>query len=404
MTIHGKRGDPHMVRQPTMGRLASVLAVLALPLLGGCDNELVNPPTPVDPLFARYVSIGNSITAGFQAGGINDALQLDAYPVLLAEMMDTPFNVPLLRFPGCPAPYTNIFTNTRIGGTGPTFCAARTAPIPTFINNVAVPGAESIDPTNNLDASSSANALTTLLLGGRTQLEAAAAAKPTFVSVWIGGNDALASALAGTDQGLTANATFTANYDALMTELDNMGVQGGILIAVPKVTNAPNLSPGVAYFGAKAQGALPPTFDVDNSCAPAALGGVGESTLVPFAYGFGVLLAQASQGVSVTLNCATDLPVLNGTEITNVVTAIAGYNQTIQAAATARGWAFWDPNVVLDSLKAAGDIPLFPNPANPAAPFGQWLSSDGVHPSSLTHQVVAQRLWDAIVAEYGITP
>ncbi len=189
-----------------------------------------------------------------------------------------------------------------------------------------------------------------------------------------------------------------------MTALDNMGVQGGILIGVVKVTNAPNLSPGVAYFGAKAQGALPPTFNVDNSCAPAAMGGVGESTLVPFAYGFGVLLAQASQGMSVTLNCATDPPVLNGTEITNILTAVAGYNQTIQTAATARGWAFWDPNAVLDSLKAAGDIPLFPNPANPAAPFGQWLSADGVHPSTLTHQVVAQRLWNAIAAEYGITP
>ncbi|MDH3292550.1 MAG: SGNH/GDSL hydrolase family protein [Gemmatimonadota bacterium] len=393
-----------MVRRLTMRRITSVLAVLGLPLVGACDNELVNPPTPVDPLFARYVSIGNSITAGFQAGGINDALQLDAYPVLLAQMMDTPFNVPLLRFPGCPAPYTNIFTNTRIGGTGPTFCAARTLPIPTFINNVAVPGAESIDPTNNLDASSSANALTTLLLGGRTQLEAAAAAKPTFVSVWIGNNDVLGSALSGTDQGVTPTATFAANFDAMMTALDGMGVQGGILLGVVKVTNTPNLSPGVAYFGAKAQGALPPTFTVDNSCAPAVLGGVGESTLVPFAYGFGVLLAQASQGVSVTLNCATDPPVLSGAEITNIVTAIAGYNQTVQAAATARGWAFWDPNVVLDSVKAAGDIPLFPNPAAPTAPFGQWFSSDGVHPSSQAHQVVAQRAWDAIVAEYGITP
>ncbi len=393
-----------MVRRLTIGRLTGVVAVLAVPLLGGCDNELLNPPTPVDPLFARYVAIGNSVTAGVQSGGINDSLQVRSYANLLATQMGTDFNIPLLNSPGCPAPYTNIFTGERIAGTGPTFCALRRAPIPTVINNVAVPSAESIDPTNNLDPSSNANALTTILLGGRTQIEAAAAVKPTFVSVWIGNNDVLASALAGTDQGLTPTGTFATNYDAIMTALDNMGVQGGILIGVVKVTNAPNLSPGVAYFGAKAQGALPPTFNVDNSCAPAAMGGVGESTLVPFAYGFGVLLAQASQGMSVTLNCATDPPVLNGTEITNILTAVAGYNQTIQTAATARGWAFWDPNAVLDSLKAAGDIPLFPNPANPAAPFGQWLSADGVHPSTLTHQVVAQRLWNAIAAEYGITP
>jgi len=51
------------------------LAPLALAaLLGACDNETLIPPTDnpdlVNPLFARYVAFGNSITAGFQSGGI----------------------------------------------------------------------------------------------------------------------------------------------------------------------------------------------------------------------------------------------------------------------------------------------------------------------------------------------
>ena len=36
------------------------------------------------PFMARYVAIGNSITAGFQSNGINDSTQRRAYPHLLA--------------------------------------------------------------------------------------------------------------------------------------------------------------------------------------------------------------------------------------------------------------------------------------------------------------------------------
>ena len=58
------------------------------------------------------------------------------------------------------------------------------------------------------------------------------------------------------------------------------------MIAVIHVTNAPFLSTGVAYFGAQAMMQLPPQMTVAANCAPNALGGVGDSTLVPFSYGF----------------------------------------------------------------------------------------------------------------------
>src|SRR5439155_875231 len=41
------------------------------------------PNGPLDPMFTRYVSMGNSITAGFQSNGINDSTQLQSYAVLL---------------------------------------------------------------------------------------------------------------------------------------------------------------------------------------------------------------------------------------------------------------------------------------------------------------------------------
>src|SRR5919106_1097683 len=112
------------------------------------------------------VSLANSITAGFQSGGINDVLQGLAYPVALASAMGgAPFRVPTLQFPGCPPPYDNIFTGTRIA-TIPGDCAFRTpGEAPPYISNVAVPGAEVLDATLNGPApGTNSNPLTLLIL------------------------------------------------------------------------------------------------------------------------------------------------------------------------------------------------------------------------------------------------
>src|SRR5882724_4126583 len=175
-------------------------AVLGFALVAtACNNDQLNRPfgsTPVDALFDRYVSMGNSITAGFQSGGINDSTQVQSYAVLLARAMRAPFFPPLLNRPGCPPPYTNVFaqpTPTRVGGGTSTTCALRkiSANPPPYISNTAVPGAEVEDILNNLDTASNANTLTQFFLGGLTQTQMLERAQPTFVSIWIGNNDVL---------------------------------------------------------------------------------------------------------------------------------------------------------------------------------------------------------------------
>ena len=52
-------------------------ALLATAL--GCSDS---PTGPVAPLFDRYVALGNSITAGVQSGGIDDATQRTSYAAL----------------------------------------------------------------------------------------------------------------------------------------------------------------------------------------------------------------------------------------------------------------------------------------------------------------------------------
>src|SRR4030081_744333 len=136
-------------------------AVLGLVLAAAaCNNDQLNRPfanTPVDPLFDRYVSMGNSITAGFQSGGINDLTQLQSYGVLLARAMRSPVFPPLPNRPGSPPPFTNVFTQTRLTPPGyppstSTSCYLRKIPNPPppYISNTAVPGAEVIDIYKNL--------------------------------------------------------------------------------------------------------------------------------------------------------------------------------------------------------------------------------------------------------------
>lgn len=406
-------------------RALAALALAAPLVLGACDDASVMSPDPeAGEVFARYAALGNSITAGFQSEGINDSTQARSYAAFLAEGMDTRFETPALRRPGCPPPLVNVFTGERVGG-GAVECSLRETPPPPFLNNVAVPGARVLDALTNLGEGTNANALTTLLLGGRTQLEAAADVEPTFVSVWLGNNDVLAAGLRGDPSRITPLEDFAGRYGAVLDSLQDVAGDEGleaVLVGVANVVLTPNLSPGAAYFAAEQQGALPPDFDVDESCAPASAGGVGESTFVPFAYGIGVMLSLAAEGQPVTLDCTDDRDIeeivgpaavpddVEGTsllvaaEAQQVVAAVQGYNQAIQAEADDRGWAYFDPNPLLEARAAAGDIPAFPALAGPEAveqPFGPLFSKDGVHPSTAAHRIVADSLASVVNAHYG---
>jgi len=398
-------------------------AVLGLVLAAAaCNNDQLNRPfsnVPVDPLFDRYVSMGNSITAGFQSGGINDSTQLQSYAVLLARAMRSPFFPPLLNKPGCPPPITNVFAQpapTRVGGGTATTCALRKIPnpAPPYISNTAVPGAEVRDILANLDTASNPNTLTQFILGGLTQVQMMERAHPTFVSIWIGNNDVLGAATSSSNAGdstkITSITNFQTRYGAMLDTVDALGPQGVILIGVANVTAIPYFSAGATYWAIKNHLAPPdsfPTlFTVSNNCAPIATGipgARGDSTLVPFPYG-AALLGAAQLGAPRNLDCAdTVAAVVVPAELVKLVTAVTAYNTYISGQATARGWAYLNPNTTLDSLRtvptAVRPFPAIPQPCS-ANPFGTAFSCDAVHPSAATHRLIAQKLRLAINAAY----
>jgi len=389
-------------------------------LLGviGCHNEELFTPANYltrDPLFDRYVSLGNTITAGYQSDGINDSTQLQSYAVLLSRQMATPFFVPLMNKPGCAPPIDTLFRASgvphRLGGGTSTTCALREtqAVPPPYLNNVAVPGAAVLDGTTNLDPSSRPNPLTTFFLGGYTQTQMMKIVNPTFVTVWLGNNDVLGAATyaanAGDTTRITDTLTFAARYRAVLDSIATTSARGGVLIGVANVTLIPFFSKGSTYFGIKnsSPSPFPSNFYVDNTCAPQTLGGVGDSVLVPFQFGLGLVgLARANPAIQDTLHC-TEPQVVVPAELRKLVKTVSGYNNFIAAQAAARGFAYFDPNAIFTALPA-GSIPMFPTTTGAGAvtaPFGNFFSRDGVHPTALSHKLLANALIALINATYN---
>lgn len=403
--------------------LRSIILVGAAAALAACTGDdaskrVLGPrPTGENAIFQSYVALGNSITAGFQSGGINDATQRQAYPLLLATQMGTRYAYPSLAGVGCPPPVINFQTQARPTGTTATTCQLRSGASATdILNDVAVPNASSFDPTAP-GGTPFSNVLTSLFLGGKSQVQKALEADPTFATIWIGNNDVLGfavqngrtSALAG----MTSVATFQENYDAMMTQL-LAGAPGlkGVLIGVVQVANAPIMFPAVALqnpaFKAGFDAIAGTTTALDPSCGPT---GAGASSLInsflPFQIRLGshpAIIACVPGGASGALPAPIgDVLVLDPAEQVTVQTRIDAYNAYISSKATSLGFGYMDPNPLLVSLKAAGTLVRAAPNWGATGTFGTGMSLDGVHPAAGVQREIANALIAEINDTYGTT-
>jgi lysophospholipase L1-like esterase len=411
-----------MFRLTNLTRVAAIGAVVALAACESKKDVLGPHPLPTGDIFQSYVAIGNSITAGYQSGGINDSTQRQSFARLLAGQMGTQYHYAALNMPGCPSPVANFQTQARVltglpaGATTPPKCALRiTSSITDILNNVAVPGATSYDPVSQSTGAS--NPLTMFVLGGKTQVQKALEAQPTFTTIWIGNNDVLNAGGSGILVNtpalgqlgiLSTPAIFQANYDAMIKQLlDSAPNVKGVLIGVVQVGGIPLLSTGDTIFKAPAgeravMNALAnQTVNVGADCA-------GSTALVNVPS----LLAAVRAGTHPPLiSCTKNVPaapvgdifVLDPTEQQTLGGVITAYNTYIAQKAAAIGFAYVDPNPILAAQRATNAIPRFPKFSSTTATFGTLISLDGVHPAAAAHKLIANALIDAINAKYGTT-
>jgi hypothetical protein len=393
---------------------------------------------------ANYVALGNSITAGVQSGGINDSTQRQSYAFLVAQQAGTRFAYPSFnqRYPngitgGCSAPMANWRTQNPTDSLIPVAsrqpCLLRDATkFTNILNNLGVPFSYAADLLVSGTGLKYPQPPQVFVLGGRSQVERAIMAEPTFVSVFIGNNETLLPATAGiltgyqptptsaTIPAVPTGAEFKTAFDAAMDSLKRAAptIQGGIMISAVKVTNAPR------YFSADllvGTGAVQRLADIGTFTGkgPPAVVGCGSPGVTGWLISIELItrirdgsfpanaivcnpLAAGSKG-------AGDIFVLDPTEIATLNKATDDYNAAISAKATAFGWAYLDLNPILAAQRtgAAPAIPAFPNFLSntrdaATAPFGALFSLDGAHPSAAGQKIIANAVIESINAKYSL--
>ena len=405
-----------------VARVALIAAVL---VLAGCRDDSVGP-TPDDPLFERYIAVGNSITAGFESEGINDSTQAHPYSVQFAERFNAPFAWARVRVPGCPAPLVGplALTAERVGGARATDCAGLHTTLPRLNHSLAVPGiriADALREPAQTDFSPYnlfINRLFREIFGGRTLVQAMVNADPTLVSVWLGNNDVLTAVTSGDLAQMTPTESFVGSLDQIVSAIaDQTQVEDAILLGVGNPLLIPLVQPGLYYWVLAQEPvshALIGNKPVNPNCGP---DGTGRANLVSAR----VVRAAAATEIS----CADEAPfVLDAEEQAAIVTRVEEYNQAIRARATEHGWIYVDVPAIQQAQ--AGDpqgmrlcqaVPgaqtveqMFeavretcPLPRDdPRDFFGRLFSFDGFHPSREGQRVIADHMEQAVRAKHGI--
>lgn len=345
-----------------LGRVARLaLAGALLTGLSGC--RLFPNGVLTGGNFERYVALGDSVTAGFQSGGLYAEGQAGSYPVLLSQRAGKPIRAPEGRGPGCPPP---------IGAGPPTAESCTRLDPAAATGNFAVPGArvEDLLAASASNVPAEARPLYNLILGNQTQVGAALAAKPRYISVWIGANNVLGATLAGDPSAATPPAAFGAAYGRLLDALQPSKARL-ILLTVPRVTSLPVLVPGPRLYALGLADA-----SCKNSSARLNVG------------------LLSGPNAPRQLSCAAPYA-LTQDEARAANDFVAAYNSSITKLAAAKGAKVYDVNMLLGSLKPAEFTP------NTTTPFGPDFSADGVHPSGALHARLARALASFVNANFG---
>ena len=153
-------------------------------------------------MFHRFVSIGTSISMGWQSDGAIGTAQAQSWTAQLAQLADREQSLPLIAFPGCRSPLrAPLGTGARLSGEGAgqnpltLTCAPNEDGVTLPAQNVSVASArtsEVLTATPESKAGTEYGPLYGRILApGTTQLQAALSQKPKFISVELGGNEVL---------------------------------------------------------------------------------------------------------------------------------------------------------------------------------------------------------------------
>src|SRR5947199_3873934 len=191
-----------MTRIRSFTRITTVLlltAIVAVPVFAARGSAN----------FTTFVAIGDSYGAGFESASLNVNHQRFSWPAVIARQAGVAdFQQPLVSFPGIGNELQLVdiihFPPTILPAPGTAQPINLNLPRP--YNNLSVPGATVTDVITLIGkepATSTARSFAQFILRGLgTDVQQAIALRPTFIAIWISGNDALAAVLSRTPTAL----------------------------------------------------------------------------------------------------------------------------------------------------------------------------------------------------------
>ena len=407
-------------------------------LLAGCETDFSNPvgSTPAssgDADFTTFVTVGDSLTAGFADSALYTSGQENSYPNILAgQFMQAgggTFMQPLMadNLGGMFAGTTPLAANRLvldaatstpepIAGTGTTDAVDGSLNGMTF-NNMGVPGAKSYHlgapgygefagigtTANPYYARFSSNPLLGPLdVGAPTVIGDAAAQVPSFFVLWIGNNDILSYATGGgtgvvRDSGgsmadpdynpanygsedITDTTLFSDTYNGLLLALTTASPNAkGVLVNIPDVNAIP-------YFTTVPFNPVP----LDQATADQLMGNPGDMGFTDYNLGLALALAGGAGALGLTQD-EVDARQINFTAgLTNAVlieddslTDLTGLVPPLPSIRQATA----DDLIV---LLARAKIGVEQTPGNPATTWGVSLPLEDADVLTATEQVAVE--------------
>jgi lysophospholipase L1-like esterase len=371
--------------------------------LGTALAALLAAPVAAQPSFAKYVAVGDSLTAGFSNGSLVLTQQATSWPLLLAQQAgvgSTNFQQPYITDPGIPAELAllSLVPTPVIAPKSTELGLPANYGLDRPYDNLAVPGATSVDVLTR-----TTGGLSDIILRGRgTQLQQAVSLAPTFVTLWIGSNDVLGAVTAGRAiDGVTMVPlpTFRAAYAQIIATLVATGATV-VTATVPDVTIAPFAT------------AIPPVVVNPATGQPVLVGGhtvplIGPSGPLPadaevtlgaspyLARGVGIPVALGGTGEPLP-----DEVVLDPTELAIIRDRVSAINQSIREIAGAAGVSVLDLNAFIADLlgngRAYAGITL-----DGSFLTGGLVGYDGIHPTDIGYAMIANEWIDFLNREKG---
>ncbi|MEW6456176.1 MAG: SGNH/GDSL hydrolase family protein [Acidobacteriota bacterium] len=363
------------------------------------------------PLFPRdyktelrnYVALGDSLTAGFQDGGLVVDFQIESFPALLAKQIGIPdFQQPLVSQPGIPPTLQliSIFPQIVIlpkPGLGKPINLT----LPRPYNNIGVPGASAYDLLYRVTDFGGAHDL--ILRGLGTQLQQAIFLKPNLITLWIGNNDVLKAVMSGrVIEGITLTpvSTFQQYFQAIVNALKSYTTAKLITANVPDVTSIPFVTTVPIYVVNPTTGK--PVLTPDGKYIYL-IGPKGPLSPGDYVTLYGAAYIANKIGIPKELG-GTGIPlpdgvVLDKDEISAIRDRANKINEIISSISKQNDFPVFDINAFLKKIGSEG---FYVGGVKLTTDFltGGLFSLDAVHPSSLGYGILANELIKIINEHY----